>query len=147
MQFHQTERVSHWRAARLLTMRLPPDLAESAIERETQLAGYLHMVGELEQLSASDERELGWKAINDDCPQSRERMYLANLNLVVAIANKFVDRGVALAALIRDGNIGLLDAVAEFDPALGLRLSTRASWWIKASIREAMANSPCCATA
>ncbi|MFA6044693.1 MAG: sigma-70 family RNA polymerase sigma factor [Phycisphaerales bacterium] len=138
MEFNQTDRLSQWRAARLLKMQLPNSRVESVGDRASRLADYLRMVGEIDQLSAQQERELGWKAINEDCPHSRERMYEANLPLVVTIAGKFTGRGMPLDGLIDEGNLGLLDAVAEFDPARGARFSTRASWWIKSAIRGAL---------
>jgi RNA polymerase primary sigma factor len=91
-------------------------------------------------LSADQERDLGWKIINDNCPVARETMVRSNLRLVVAIAKNYAGRGLPLSDLIEEGNIGLLRAVEGFDPAQGARFSTYASWWIKQSIRRALIN-------
>jgi DNA-directed RNA polymerase sigma subunit (sigma70/sigma32) len=108
----------------------------------TDLQVYLREISRAALLTADDERELGWKIINDDCLASRERMVLANLRLVIAIAKNYVDRGLALVDLIDEGNIGLIRAVEDFDPAQGARFSTRASWWIKQAIERAIVNAP-----
>jgi RNA polymerase primary sigma factor len=91
-------------------------------------------------LTAEEERELGWRIINDGCPASRERMVRSNLRLVVVIAKNYVGRGLPITDLIEEGNIGLLRAVEGFDPAQGARFSTYASWWIKQSIKRALIN-------
>lgn len=91
-------------------------------------------------LSIEEERELGWRIINENCPESRERMIRSNLRLVVAIAKHYANRGLPLTDLIEEGNVGLLRAVEGFDPAQGARFSTYASWWIKQAIKRALIN-------
>jgi RNA polymerase primary sigma factor len=73
-------------------------------------------------------------------PAARERMILSNLRLVVTIAHDYVDLGLSLLDLISEGNIGLTKAVERFDPTKGAKLSTYAAWWIKQSIKRALAN-------
>jgi RNA polymerase primary sigma factor len=91
-------------------------------------------------LTIAEERELGWRIINDDCSASREVMVQAYRGLVIAIARNYEGRGLARVELVEEGNIGLLCAVEEFDPAKGVRFSTCASWWIKQAMKRALKN-------
>jgi len=72
--------------------------------------------------------------------ESRDRMIRSNLRLVVNIAKNYARRGMPLADLIEEGNLGLLRAVEGFDPGVGSRFSTYASWWIKQAIKRALIN-------
>jgi RNA polymerase primary sigma factor len=107
---------------------------------QSDLSLYLKEVNRYSLLTAEEERELGWKIINDNCPVSRERMIRSNLRLVISIAKNYANRGLSLTDLIEEGNIGLLRAVEGFDPAQGARFSTYASWWIKQAIKRALMN-------
>ncbi len=107
---------------------------------QSDLQLYLREINKTALLSADEERELGWSIINDNCPQSRERMIRANLRLVVAIAKNYTGRGLPMTDLIEEGNIGLMRAVEGFDPSQGARFSTYASWWIKQGIKRALIN-------
>ncbi len=79
-------------------------------------------------------------AIGSGDTQARDRMVRANLRLVVNIARGYTGKGLSLQDLIEEGNLGLLRAVEGFDPAIGTRFSTYASYWIKQSIKRALIN-------
>src|SRR5437764_12625491 len=113
-------------------------MATVAVQSGLQL--YLKQINESPLLTADQEKELGRKIINENCPASRERMVRSNLRLVVNIAKHYVNRGLSLPDLIEEGNIGLLKAVEGFDPENGCRFSTYASWWIKQAIKRALIN-------
>ena len=79
---------------------------------------------------------------SDDCrhEDARTTLIKANLRLVVKIAHDFKGLGLPLLDLISEGNIGLMRAVEKFDPAKGAKFSSYAAWWIKQSMRRALAN-------
>src|SRR5438128_380484 len=108
-------------------------------ERDTGLERYLKEIGRIPLLTPEQEIELAGKIKKGDAA-ARERMILSNLRLVVTIAHDYANLGLALLDLISEGNIGLIKAVERFDPSKGARLSTYASWWIKQSIKRALAN-------
>ncbi len=107
---------------------------------KSSLQVYLHDINRHPLLTAEQERELGWKIINEQCPAAREQMIRSNLRLVVSIAKNYNNRGLPLNDLIEEGNIGLMRAVEGFDPAQGARFSTYGSWWIKQGIKRALIN-------
>src|SRR6059058_2327542 len=108
-------------------------------ERDTGLERYLKEIGRIPLLTPEQEIELAGKIKKGDVA-ARERMILANLRLVVTIAHDYANLGLALLDLISEGNIGLTKAVERFDPTKGAKLSTYAMWWIKQSIKRALAN-------
>jgi RNA polymerase nonessential primary-like sigma factor len=73
-------------------------------------------------------------------PRGRQRMIECNLRLVVKIARRYMNRGLALLDLIEEGNLGLMHAVEKFDPERGFRFSTYATWWIRQTIERALMN-------
>jgi RNA polymerase primary sigma factor len=107
---------------------------------QTPLETYLREINETALLSARDEQELAGGIAAGDV-RSRDRMVRANLRLVVNIARGYTGKGLSLQDLIEEGNLGLLRAVEGFDPAVGTRFSTYASYWIKQSIKRALINS------
>jgi RNA polymerase primary sigma factor len=113
-------------------------MANSALQPDLQL--YLKQINEVPLLTAQEEKELGWRIINDNDQGAKEKMIKANLRLVVSISKNYSHRGLPLSDLIEEGNIGLIRAVEGFDPAQGARFSTYASWWIKQAIKRTLIN-------
>jgi len=111
--------------------------ASSAVQ--TPLETYLREINETALLSAKEEKELAVQ-IGEGNTAARDRMVRANLRLVVNIARGYSGKGLGLQDLIEEGNLGLLRAVEGFDPAMGTRFSTYASYWIKQSIKRALIN-------
>jgi RNA polymerase primary sigma factor len=107
---------------------------------QSPLETYLREINETKLLTAEDEQFLARQIALGDV-QARDRMVRANLRLVVNIARSYVGKGLALQDLIEEGNLGLLRAVEGFDPDVGTRFSTYASYWIKQSIKRALINS------
>ncbi len=107
---------------------------------QTPLETYLREINETALLSAADERRLATQ-IGEGDVEARDHMVRANLRLVVNIARGYTGKGLGLQDLIEEGNLGLLRAVEGFDPAVGTRFSTYASYWIKQSIKRALINS------
>src|SRR3989475_3960675 len=106
---------------------------------DTGLNRYLREIGRIPLLTPQQEVELAGKIKKGDA-EARERMINANLRLVVTIAHDYANLGLPLLDLISEGNIGLTKAVERFDPGKGAKLSTYAAWWIKQSIKRALAN-------
>jgi RNA polymerase primary sigma factor len=107
---------------------------------QSPLETYLREINETALLSAEEEHELA-ELIAEGDVLARDRMVRANLRLVVNIARGYTGKGLGLQDLIEEGNLGLLRAVEGFDPEVGTRFSTYASYWIKQSIKRALINS------
>ena len=114
-----------------------------AIERERESENgikiYLREIGQIPLLKPEDEVKLAARIKKGD-KKARAKMIRANLRLVVKIAHDYSNLGLPLLDLISEGNIGLMKAVERFDPKKGGKLSTYAAWWIKQSIKRALAN-------
>jgi len=100
--------------------------AEATLSRHMEMNG--EELARLESVTAFGER-------------SREELIIANTRLVVSIAKGYQGRGLSLADLIQEGNLGLMKAVDRFDPERGVRLSTYATWWIRQTIARAAGDS------
>jgi RNA polymerase primary sigma factor len=100
---------------------------------------YLREIGKTPLLTREEEVQLADRIKNGD-KEARAHMIKANLRLVVKIAQDYANYGLPLLDLISEGNIGLMKAVERFDPNKGGKLSTYAAWWIKQSIKRALAN-------
>ncbi|PTB85192.1 RNA polymerase sigma factor RpoS [Pseudidiomarina aestuarii] len=103
----------------------------------TQL--YLSEIGFSPLLTAEEEVYFSRLARKGDA-KARARMIESNLRLVVKIARRYTNRGLALLDLVEEGNLGLIRAVEKFDPERGFRFSTYATWWIRQTIERAIMN-------
>ncbi len=100
---------------------------------------YLSEIGFSPLLTADEEKHYSRLALKGD-ESARKKMIECNLRLVVKIARRYLNRGLALLDLIEEGNLGLIRAVEKFDPERGFRFSTYATWWIRQTIERAIMN-------
>jgi RNA polymerase primary sigma factor len=115
------------------------DRTRSGYDGDTAIKLYLREIGQVKLLTPEEEIQLAARIKKGD-KKAREQMIKANLRLVVKIAHDYENFGLPLLDLINEGNIGLMKAVERFDPSKGGKLSTYGSWWIKQSIKRALAN-------
>jgi RNA polymerase primary sigma factor len=112
---------------------------KSESEKDSSIRVYMREIIKRDLLTPEEEVELAARIAKGD-EKARVRMIEANLRLVVKIAKDYANYGLPLADLISEGNLGLIRAVEKFDPSKGGKLSTYAAWWIKQSIKRALAN-------
>ena len=127
------------KAETLLPVGAPAPVIEPAHGTGDALVLYLREIGQVKLLTPEEEIALARRVRRGDA-RAREHMIKANLRLVVKIARDYEGLGVPLLDLINEGNIGLMKGVERFNPKKGAKLSTYASWWIKQSIKRALAN-------
>ncbi len=118
---------------------LEPEGVFDRAERADITRMYLHDVECHKLLTPEEEQHFARLAQQGD-QAARERMIVCNLRLVVKIARRYMYRGLELADLIEEGNLGLLRAVEKFDPERGFRFSTYGTWWIRQTIERALMN-------
>ena len=126
-------------AGTLTALRRETEIASAQSRRGDAFQLYLHEIGQVKLLAPEEEITLAERIKCGD-KDAREQMIKANLRLVVKIARDYEGFGLPLLDLISEGNIGLMKAVERFDPAKGAKLSTYAAFWIKQSIKRALAN-------
>jgi RNA polymerase primary sigma factor len=117
----------------------PAEPVRDLYESKSALNLYMREAVEVPLLTVAEENALAARIKKGD-PVAREHMIRANLRLVVKIAKDYDGLGLPLLDLINEGNLGLMKGVERFDPSKGGKLSTYSSWWIKQSIKRALAN-------
>ncbi len=109
------------------------------MEAQDILTQYLGRVRGGRLLDAWEEKDLSRRAHAGD-GWARRKLIESNLRLVISIAKKYRGRGVPFEDLIQEGNAGLIRAVEKFDPEMGNRFSTYATWWIRQAVTRALAD-------
>ena len=118
---------------------------DEEIEQGAQTAGdpalylYLQNIGKTPLIKGADEIALG-RAIHQGSETALTKLVISNLRLVVSIAKRYRNQGLDLEDLIQEGNLGLIHAARKYDPEMGNRFSTYATWWIRQAIMRAIAN-------
>ena len=110
-----------------------------ARDSDNSLDLYLREISRTPLLTVAEECDLAERIKMGD-EKARSHLIRANLRLVVKIARDYSGYGVSLSDLISEGNIGLMQAVERFDPEKGGKFSTYGAWWIKQSVKRALAN-------
>jgi len=134
-QYDAMQQLGGGKATASTTTTNPPDT--NAHFDATRM--YLNEIGYSPLLTAEEEVIFARLAQKGD-ERGRKKMIECNLRLVVKIARRYMNRGLALLDLIEEGNLGLIRAVEKFDPERGFRFSTYATWWIRQTIERAIMN-------
>jgi RNA polymerase primary sigma factor len=117
-----------------------PTRRHPTLSPQSLLGPYFRDIDATPLLSAAQERDLAHRLRAGD-HEARDHLVRANLRLVVKIARSFPSGGLALADLIAEGNLGLIRAAEDYDPAMNTRFSTYAAFWIRHSMKRAVVNS------
>lgn len=115
------------------------DLEKESGASEPAFYAYLQNISKNSLLKAEDEIDLGRKISKGD-REALAKLVTSNLRLVVSIAKRFRNQGLDMEDMVQEGNIGLIHAARKFDPSMGNRFSTYATWWIRQAIMRAIAN-------
>ena len=115
------------------------NMETSDIKVQDSVKQYLKEIGKVPLLKPEEEYALAERVANGD-KAAKNKIITANLRLVVAIAKRYMGRGMQFLDLIEEGNIGLMKAVDKFDYKKGFKFSTYATWWIKQAITRAIAD-------
>lgn len=99
-------------------------------------SAYLKEINKIPSLTLEEEFLYAKNYLEKQDLEAAHKLVTSHLKLVVKIAMRYRNYGLPVADLISEGNIGLMQAVKKFDPSLEFRLSTYATWWIKAAIQE-----------
>lgn len=138
------------RRSQLLTPEEEIRYAQQVQEGE-RLHKVRQQLAEKRKVSVDEITEAEWaEAVNlppyelayrlEEAEEAKRRLIESNLRLVVSVAKRYATRGISLADLIQEGNLGLIRAVEKFDPNRGFRFSTYATWWIRRAIARAVIN-------
>jgi RNA polymerase primary sigma factor len=103
------------------------------------LESYLRESGETPRLGTEEEARLIRQVVEGDGDAGR-RLARANLDLVLTVARRYLDRGLGVKAVIDVGNFGLIRAARRYDPSHGFAFRTYATWWVRQSIVRALAD-------